>query len=413
MGAGDLDVLFAIAGGACGADVLVGVTAGSDDGGVADAAGDLPGEAGGGGGSGHFTPGVERGDVDGAGGGPENLQGGFSAEAGGDAHAVGALGEEAEARFDGGEVLRAWMAREECGVWDGAGWSGDRRFPVGAVEAWTPPADAVFFPEEPDFAGVVGEEVFGLEAFGYCEFLCAVADDHDVGGAAHDGVSELSRVADAGQGGDGAGAARGAVHDGGVELDDAVFVGETAEADAVVGGIVLAALADVERGFEGVGALGEEGVGLGYGVVAGLAGDDDGFPGGLIGDGCVGMRGGVLGSASGYACSEQGCPGDEDATTGGHAIPSEAAAGLHSLRFHLATAVGCAPYPFSVRLGGDQRARSMTFVVRPLRSPPLSGRLVLSPSLEDCLFLRATWAKFCWLLRWGFFLCGNRGFASG
>ncbi len=186
---------------------------------------------------------------------------------------------------------------------DFAGLEEDRGLPVGTVEAWAPPADAVLFPEEPDLAGVVGEHVFAVEAFGYGEAFGTLADDHDVRGAAHDGFGYAGSMADVGEGRGGAGAAGGAVHDAGVEFDDAVFVGEAAVADAVVVGVVFAGLADVERGFEGVGAVLEEGVGFGDGVVAGLAGDDDGALGGGVDYGLVVSGfGGLGGGASGYSC---------------------------------------------------------------------------------------------------------------
>ena len=44
----------------------------------------------------------------------------------------------------------------------------------------------------------------------------------------------------------------GSVHAAGVEFDDAFFVGQAAEADAVVFGIVLAAEADVVDSVQGV-----------------------------------------------------------------------------------------------------------------------------------------------------------------
>jgi len=45
-----------------------------------------------------------------------------------------------------------------------------------------------------------------------------------VGGAAHDRVGDASGVADVGEGGDGTSTASRAVHDAGVELDDAIFI---------------------------------------------------------------------------------------------------------------------------------------------------------------------------------------------
>src|SRR5271167_1112231 len=67
------------------------------------------------------------------------------------------------------------------------------------------------------------------------------------------------------------------MHAAGVEFDDALFVGKSAEADAVVFGIVLTADADVVRSLECVGAVEEHLVCLLDRLVAGDAGDDDGF----------------------------------------------------------------------------------------------------------------------------------------
>ena len=56
---------------------------------------------------------------------------------------------------------------------------------------------------------------------------------------------------------DGAGAARGSMHAAGIELDDSVFVGKTAESDGIVVGIVFGSLNDFERGVERVAATGQ------------------------------------------------------------------------------------------------------------------------------------------------------------
>ena len=71
------------------------------------------------------------------------------------------------------------------------------------------------------------------------------------------------------------------MHAAGVEFDDALFVGQATEADAVVLRIVFAAEADVVDGVERVGSVQQHFVGLLDGVVAGDAGDDDGLGGRL------------------------------------------------------------------------------------------------------------------------------------
>jgi hypothetical protein len=81
------------------------------------------------------------------------------------------------------------------------------------------------------------------------------------------------------------------VHAAGVKLDDAFFIGQAAEADGVILWIVFAADADVVDGVEGVLTIEKHLVCLLDGVVAGDAGDDDGFLGRLeLLDGVGGLR---------------------------------------------------------------------------------------------------------------------------
>src|SRR5258707_14011817 len=84
-----------------------------------------------------------------------------------------------------------------------------------------------------------GEEIHFLETFVNGEAARAVTDDHHVIGALHHGLGEARDVFDAAHRGDGAGAVRGPVHDAGVQLDFALFVGEAAVADGVVVGVVF------------------------------------------------------------------------------------------------------------------------------------------------------------------------------
>jgi hypothetical protein len=65
------------------------------------------------------------------------------------------------------------------------------------------------------------------------------------------------------------------VHAAGIEFDDALFIGQSAEAYAVILRIVLAADADVMRGFERVNTIEEHLVCLLDRLVAGDAGDND------------------------------------------------------------------------------------------------------------------------------------------
>ena len=127
------------------------------------------------------------------------------------------------------------------------------------------------------FAGVVGEQVFTREAQVNGKFLRALGDEHDVAGVFKDLARDQTDVLDIAHAADGAGAARGSMHAAGVKFDDAFFVGKSAEADAVVAGVVLAADADVVRRLERVGAVEEHLVGLLDRLVAGDAGNDDRF----------------------------------------------------------------------------------------------------------------------------------------
>lgn len=131
------------------------------------------------------------------------------------------------------------------------------------------------FPEEPELARVVGEEIFLWEAFGDGEFRCAFSDDHDVGSFFHHGTGELGDVTNVPDCGNASDLARGAVHDAGVEFHDSVLIGKAAESDAMVVGVVFAALADVDGSVESVRAALEHGIGFGDAVVVRLPGDDD------------------------------------------------------------------------------------------------------------------------------------------
>src|SRR6266852_5172309 len=94
-----------------------------------------------------------------------------------------------------------------------------------------------------------GEEIHFLETFVHGEAARAVADDHDVIGALHHGLGEARDIFDAAHARDGAGAVRGAVHDAGVQLDFALFVGQAAVADGIVVGVVFD---DGDGGYDGV-----------------------------------------------------------------------------------------------------------------------------------------------------------------
>src|SRR6202521_5296718 len=158
VAAGDLDVFFAFAGGAGGADFVIDAAAGADDGRIANAAGNFSGQAGGGGSGGDVAL-----FVDGHAG---NLAGGRI----------------------GDDPLRLVHKGLVCGRVTKD--RGHFFFPFGAVDAGTPVEGSGRFPGQPDFAGVFGEEIHFLETFVHREAACAVANDHDVIGALHHGLRE-------------------------------------------------------------------------------------------------------------------------------------------------------------------------------------------------------------------------------
>src|SRR5229473_3444666 len=217
VAAGDFDVFFAFPCGAGGADFVIDAAARADDGGIAHAAGNLPGEAGGRGGGGDVALFV-------------------------DGHA----GNRARGRM-GDDALRVGEQRLIFGRV--AEKRGHLFFPLGAVDAGPPIEGRRGLPGEPDFAGVLGEEIHFLETFVDREAARAIADNHDVIGALHHGFGEARDVFDAAHARDGAGAVRGAVHDAGVQLDFALFVGEAAVANGVVVGVVFD---DGDGGHDGV-----------------------------------------------------------------------------------------------------------------------------------------------------------------
>jgi hypothetical protein len=107
-------------------------------------------------------------------------------------------------------------------------------------------------------AGLLGEEVLFGEAHLLGELERALADEQAVVGAAEDEQGDLRGVLDVADARDRAGLVRGAVHDGSVELDDAVGVGLAAVADRVIFRVVLDDLDALHDAVGGVDALGEK-----------------------------------------------------------------------------------------------------------------------------------------------------------
>src|SRR5215471_8227734 len=77
------------------------------------------------------------------------------------------------------------------------------------------------------------------EAFGNSEAAGAIANQHHMIGALHDGLGELCHILDLAHAGDGACAMRWPMHAAGVEFNFAFFVWQAAESDGIIVRIVL------------------------------------------------------------------------------------------------------------------------------------------------------------------------------
>ncbi len=126
---------------------------------------------------------------------------------------------------------------------------------IGVLLFFVAPGDPVvlvrklLFPVEPDLPAALGQEVLFFEAVGLGELQGPGPDEKDAVGALHDEARHLRRVLDALERADGARLHRAAVHDGSIELHDALFVRDAAVADRHVIGIVLD---DVDARDDGV-----------------------------------------------------------------------------------------------------------------------------------------------------------------
>ena len=110
-------------------------------------------------------------------------------------------------------------------------------------------------PFQPDASGLVGKKLGFLEAVGPCEAKSTFADEQDVIRALHHGSGDARGCLYVAQCGDGAGACTWAVHDAGVEFDDAVFVRQTAVTDGMIVGILFDDVDAGDGSVERVGAL--------------------------------------------------------------------------------------------------------------------------------------------------------------
>ena len=94
-------------------------------------------------------------------------------------------------------------------------------------------------PVQPQSPGLVGQQILLLEPVSPGEAQGPAADEHDVVGSLHDQLGHPRGVFDVSQGGHCSAVVRRPVHDRGIELDFAVFVGQSAETHAVILGIGL------------------------------------------------------------------------------------------------------------------------------------------------------------------------------
>ena len=198
--AADLDVRLAQSGRPRSADVVVAVLAGADDRRIADAPGNFPGEAG--------------------------------------------------RRRDGGEIA----LRSHGIAVDRSRLRHDQVIRVGHVEVVVRRAQ-IGPPPQPRLAGMLGQQVFFLEAEGERKALGTLTDEEDVRRILEDQLRDFRRRLDVFERANRARPLGGPVHAGGVELYHALRVRQAAIADGVVVGIELLDLHAFDHRVERVGAL--------------------------------------------------------------------------------------------------------------------------------------------------------------
>ena len=132
-----------------------------------------------------------------------------------------------------------------------------------------------FFPQHPDFAGAIGQQVLARETHGHCKSFGAFANEHDVSGMLHDGLGNHRNILDVAHATHRTSPASGAVHAAGIEFDDSLFIGQAAETDGIIVGIVLGPFHHADSRLERVSATLEKGVGSFNISVAVVGADDD------------------------------------------------------------------------------------------------------------------------------------------
>ena len=141
--------------------------------------------------------------------------------------------------------------------------------------AMTPTIAQRLFPDHPGQARFLGLKRFGGKTHRHREPVRALAHQHDVIGLLHHQLGDFRGSPAAADGADGSTAARGAVHDAGIELGHAVFIRQPAVSDRGVFRIELLNIDAGDDRVERIGALLHHVHGALSGSKAVRAGDDD------------------------------------------------------------------------------------------------------------------------------------------
>src|SRR6266446_1177054 len=72
--------------------------------------------------------------------------------------------------------------------------AGKRFFPVGICESRTPPVGMSFFPQQPNLARIIGQQIFARKTLSHGETFSAFSYQHDVPGMLHDCLGYLRRI---------------------------------------------------------------------------------------------------------------------------------------------------------------------------------------------------------------------------
>ena len=200
MRAGDLDVLFAVAGRSGSAHVLIAIAARANNWRIAQAAGNLPCKTAGGGHAGHLAFFIQHRTINCSSGRIQDFMDGVHAPVRSDpdilSHGIEAL-----------HILRLVFHIGIC-------LQCCRRLPVRIVHVWPPPVliGVCFLPQLPDLAGIFSQKIFFGQAHQQAEFGSAFTRQHYVSGVLHHGLGQCSHVLDIVHAAHRACATRGAMH---------------------------------------------------------------------------------------------------------------------------------------------------------------------------------------------------------